>query len=117
MRKILILVEMLEADGTSVSFNYYSIQQRFQLLLILNLLSEFSVQLHVQVTNTFCLNLMVFYSCRNTSQVENASVDESIWLKEKWIPGEVIVFCCPWLRFRISVHSGFSETFISFSKP
>ncbi|GAU33984.1 hypothetical protein TSUD_61150, partial [Trifolium subterraneum] len=31
----------------------------------------------------------------NTSQVETASVDESIWLKEKWIPGEVIVFCCP----------------------
>ncbi|KAL5054978.1 hypothetical protein RYX36_035660 [Vicia faba] len=28
----------------------------------------------------------------NTSQVENASVDESIWLKEKWNPGEVIVF-------------------------
>ncbi|KAK2381151.1 zinc finger CCCH domain-containing protein [Trifolium repens] len=25
----------------------------------------------------------------NTSQVENASVDESIWLKEKWIPGEI----------------------------
>ncbi|CAI8617067.1 unnamed protein product [Vicia faba] len=25
----------------------------------------------------------------NTSQVENASVDESIWLKEKWNPGEI----------------------------
>ncbi|CAK8577004.1 unnamed protein product [Lathyrus sativus] len=25
----------------------------------------------------------------NTSQVENASVDDSIWLKEKWNPGEI----------------------------
>jgi hypothetical protein len=87
-----------------------SFEQSLQLLLVLNLLGNFTFvtaltfwgYLYRAFNSASCasykyffLNLMVTYSCRNASQVENVSVDDSIWLKEKWNPGEVIVFYCP----------------------
>jgi len=45
------------------------------------------------------------------SQVEKVSVDPSIWLKEKWNPGEVIAFCNA-LSVKNRLFRLFSKTFV-----
>lgn len=53
-----------------------------------------------------------FEFCRNNLQMENASGELSIWLKEKWNPGEVkkkasifVVYC----KHDLQLHNGFGS--------
>lgn len=48
---------------------------------------------HLKKLEIYVLSLVFLLNiCRNKLQQENSSVDVSIWLKEKWVPGEVQCF-------------------------